>query len=142
MKNVSDPDSRDLTRSLRILGTPLYMAPERIRNPADADARADIYALGAVAFYLLTGTRLFDGADDLAISSSVLNDEAPRPSARAKQEIPFELDLLVLACLEKKREDRPQRITDMIETFDALASEHRWTQKDAAAWWEKFHSAT
>ena len=142
VKNVAEPHSRDLTRSLRILGTPLYMAPERIRNPADVDARADIYALGAVAFYLLTGSKLFEATDDLSLSNSVLNDAAPRPSTRAQQEIPFELDLLVTACLEKRREDRPQRITDLIETFDALAIEHRWTQKDAAEWWDRYRPVT
>jgi len=135
VKHVSQQHSRDLTRGLRILGTPLYMAPERLRNPADVDARVDIYALGAVAFLMLTGKKLFESTDDLTLTSKILNDEAPRPSAAAPQPIPVELDLLVLSCVEKRREDRPQRVADLLEAFDALAAEHRWTQREAELWW-------
>jgi len=135
VKHVTEKHSRDLTRGLRILGTPLYMAPERLRNPGDADARVDIYALGAVAFLMLTGKKLFESADDLALTSKILNDEAPRPSAAAPQPIPVELDLLVLSCVEKRREDRPQRVADLVEALEALALEHRWTQREAELWW-------
>ncbi len=135
VKNIADPHTRDLTRSLRILGTPLYMSPERIRSPGDVDARADIYSVGALAYYLLTGEKLFAAEDDLALSQRILNEEAPRPSLRAPHAVPVELDLLVTACLEKRREDRPQRASDLVEALDALAAEHRWTQADAAAWW-------
>lgn len=138
VKNVAQQHSRDLTRTLRILGTPLYMAPERLRNPADVDARADIYAVGAVAFFLITGRRLFDASDDLAMTTQVLNDEPPRLSAVATAPVPGELDLLVQACLEKKREERPQRVTDLLEALDALALELRWSQQDAQAWWATF----
>jgi eukaryotic-like serine/threonine-protein kinase len=137
VKHVAEKHSRDLTRSLRILGTPLYMAPERLRNPADVDARVDIYALGAVAFLMLTGRKLFESSDDLQLTSKILNEEAPRASAVAPQPIPVELDLLVLSCVEKRREDRPQRIADLVEAFDALALEHRWTQREAELWWTK-----
>ena len=135
VKQVSAQHSRDLTRSLRILGTPLYMAPERLRNPADVDARADVYAVGAVAFIMLTGRKLFESVDDLELTSKVLNDEPLRLSAAAPQAIPAALDRLVAACLQKKREDRPPRVTDLVEAFDALALEHRWSQKEAEAWW-------
>jgi eukaryotic-like serine/threonine-protein kinase len=135
VKHVSQRHSRDLTRNLRILGTPLYMAPERLRNPADVDHRADIYAIGAVAFLMLTGKKPFDSDDDLVLSSMILNDEVPRASTAAAQPLPVELDLLVQACLEKRREDRPQRVADLVEAFDALALEHRWTQHDAELWW-------
>jgi serine/threonine-protein kinase len=135
VKSVNAPHSRDLTRSLRILGTPLYMAPERLRNPADVDARADIYAVGAVAFYLLTGKKLFEAPDDLALTTRVLHEEPPRIVSAAPQAIPVELDILVAACLEKRREDRPQRVADLVEAFDALCAENRWTQREAEAWW-------
>jgi serine/threonine-protein kinase len=142
VKHVSQQHSRDLTRSLRILGTPLYMAPEQLRNPGDVDARADIYALGAVAFMMLTGKRMFETSDDIALSSKVLNEEPPRVSEVAVQPIPVELDLLVLTCLEKKREERPQHVAGLIEALDALAQEHRWTQAEAAAWWEARAAST
>jgi serine/threonine-protein kinase len=137
VKHVAEEHSRDLTRSLRILGTPLYMAPERLRNPADVDARVDIYALGAVAFLMLTGRKLFESADDLQLTSKILNEEPPRASAVAPQPIPVEVDLLVLSCVEKRREHRPQRIADLVEALDTLALEHRWTQREAELWWTK-----
>jgi serine/threonine-protein kinase len=135
VKHISEKHSRDLTRTLRILGTPLYMAPERLRNPADVDARADIYAVGALAFLMLTGRKLFESSDDLELTSKVLNDEPPRLAQAAPQPIPLELDLIVNACVEKKRELRPQRVADLVEALDALAAEHRWTQREAQEWW-------
>ena len=125
VKSTTREHSRNLTRSLRILGTPLYMAPERLQNPADADARADIYAVGAVAYYMLTGKKMFESEDDLGLSSRILNEEPPRVSQVAAQPIPVELDLLIQACLEKKREDRPQRVTDLLEALDALIADNR-----------------
>jgi serine/threonine-protein kinase len=135
VKSLTETHSRDLTRALRILGTPLYMSPERLRDPADVDGRADIYAVGALAFLMLTGRKLFEAPDDLALTTKILNDEAPGAAEAATQPIPRELDLLIAACVEKRREDRPQRITDLVEAFDALAGDHRWTDRDAEAWW-------
>jgi len=125
VKRVDAEHSRNLTRGLRILGTPLYMAPECLRNPADVDARTDIYAVGAVAFYMLSGKKLFQTADDLELTSKVLNEEPPRVSQVAAQAVPVELDLLIQACLEKKREDRPQRAADLLEALDAIAADLR-----------------
>ena len=134
VKNMADPHSRDLTRGLRILGTPLYMSPERIRSPGDVDARADIYSVGVVAFYLLTGTKLFQSENDLELAQKVLNDIPPRPSSLVPT-VPEPLDRLVMACLEKRREDRPQSAAALVDALDALASEYRWTQAQAAEAW-------
>lgn len=123
VKKVDTEHSRDLTRGLRILGTPLYMAPERLRNPSDVDARTDIYAVGAVAFFMFSGKRIFESSDDLELTSRILNEEPPRVSQAAAQPIPVELDLLVQSCLEKRREDRPQRVSDLIEALDSIALE-------------------
>ena len=123
VKNLASAHSRDLTRGVRILGTPLYMAPERLRNAGDVDARADIYSVGAVAFLMLSGKRPFDSEDDLGLTSRILNDEPPRVSQVATQRIPVELDLLVQACLEKRREDRPQRVADLVDALDAIAQD-------------------
>jgi serine/threonine-protein kinase len=131
VKNVAREDSRDLTRGLRILGTPLYMAPERLRNPADVDARADVYSFGAVAFFLLSGKKVFESEDDLGLTSKILNEEPPRVSQVTPQPIPAELGVLVFACLEKRREDRPQRIGDLIEALDGLAADLKGTTAQA-----------
>jgi serine/threonine-protein kinase len=122
VKRMDSAHSRNLTRGLRILGTPLYMAPERLQNPADVDARADIYAVGAVAFFMLSGKKLFESADDLGLSTKILNEVPPRVSQVAAQAIPLELDLLIQSCLEKKREDRPQRVADLLEALDSIAA--------------------
>ena len=97
VKNLEQADTRDITKQLKLVGTPRYMAPERLVNPSDVDARSDIYALGAVAYYLLTGRPVFDGDDSLAISNQVLHVPAPRVSD-AGVVVPEGLDDLVAAC--------------------------------------------
>jgi serine/threonine-protein kinase len=135
VKNVAGGDEQTITRTLRILGTPLYMAPERLRDPADVDARADIYALGAVAHFVLTGRRIFETDDDLALTSKVLNEVPPRLSQVAAQPIPEALELLVAACLEKNRDNRPQHIGEVGDVLEALAVRQRWTRRQAEAAW-------
>jgi serine/threonine-protein kinase len=141
VKRVSEPNSHTITRTLRILGTPLYMAPERLRDPADVDARADIYAVGAVAFFMVTGRKVFDAADELALTTKILNEPAPRAAALAPQSVPPALDALVAACLEKRREDRPQRIGDVLAVLEALSRDLPWTQADAQGAWAQRASA-
>jgi len=135
VKHIAAEEQEPITRTLRLLGTPLYMAPERLRDPADVDARADIYAVGAVAFFVLTARRMFETLDDLALTSLVLNEIPPRASAVAAQPIPPALDGLIAACLEKRREDRPQTIGECSDVLEALVVRHRWTQRDAEAAW-------
>jgi serine/threonine protein kinase len=93
VKQIGGEDTRDLTAHMRILGTPLYMSPERIRNPADADTRADIYALGAVGFFLLTGKRLFETETEHDLTYHVLHEirawpRSARPSRCPSNSMP------------------------------------------------------
>jgi serine/threonine-protein kinase len=127
--------SQTITRSLRLLGTPLYMAPERLRDPADVDARTDIYAVGVVAFLMLTGRKMFTTDDELALTSAVLNETPPRVSTAAPQPVPEALDELVAACVQKRREDRPRHIADLALTLQRIAQSASWTQADAEAAW-------
>ena len=137
VKNLERVATRDVTKQVRILGTPRYMAPERIVNPADVDARSDVYALGAVGYFLLTGKPIFDGDNNLEISNQVLHAPAPRAAASVPA-IPEEFDALIAACLEKERTRRPQSAEAVMEALDRLATRLAWTQSDAAAWWADY----
>ncbi len=137
VKNLERADTRDITKQLKIVGTPRYMAPERLVNPSDVDARSDIYALGAVGYYLLTGKVIFDGDDSLQISNQVLHTTAPRVRD-ARVEAPEGLDNLIAACLEKDRSRRPRNAEAVVEALDRLASRLAWTQADAVAWWTAY----
>lgn len=139
VKSVTGDQSQTVTRSLRILGTPQYMAPERLHDPADVDVRADVYSVGAVAFFLLSGRRMFETEDTLALTSRVINEVPPRLSEVAAQPIPAELDELVAACLEKDRDSRPASILAVKEVLDRLAEQYRWSQSEAKSAWDASH---
>jgi tRNA A-37 threonylcarbamoyl transferase component Bud32 len=137
VKRVSALDDTQVTRSEELSGTPLYIAPERIREPSIVDPRSDLYSVGTVAFYLLTGQYVFEGGTPIDILHKVMNDEPRRPSEVAKQEVPAKLERLVLDCLAKDPDDRPADISVAIEMLDCLMSKLPWHQSDAKCWWEE-----
>jgi serine/threonine-protein kinase len=141
VKDTHATDTRDITQFARLLGTPAYMAPERIRNPAEASPAVDIYAVGAVAFLLLTGKRVFDAPNELELARMVLEVEAPRASSVAKALVPRALDALIARCLAKDPAARPQRIEELIEVFAAVLGDHPWTHDEAARWWQDYNAA-
>jgi serine/threonine-protein kinase len=135
VKRLRDPHTRDLTQYSKILGTPLYMAPERLRNPADADARADIYALGAVLFFALAGRPAFEDEADHQIVYRVLNEPPPTLAAAGVAGAPPALEALLARCLAKERGERPACLAEVTAVLDELAAAHPWTQAEARAWW-------
>ena len=122
---------------MRILGTPLYMSPERIRHPGDADARADIYALGAVGFHLLTGKRLFETETDHDLTYQVLHVVPPLASSCSPFAVPAELDALIGRCVEKDPAARPQNIAEVASALDGVLVHLPWTRPQIDAWWSK-----
>jgi serine/threonine-protein kinase len=140
VKQVRNPDTRDITQYSRILGTPLYMAPERLRNPADADARADVYALGAVAWFAIAGRPAFEAQTEHDIVYRVMNEPAPR-LAEAAPGVPPELDQLVARCLAKDRAERPAGIDEVQEVLARIARDDPWTEARARAWWDRHGGA-
>lgn len=141
VKQIDGDETRELTANMRLLGTPLYMSPERIRHPADADGRADIYALGAVGFYLLTGKRLFETETEHDLTYHVLH-VAPRLASECSPfAVPAELDALIGRCLEKEVAGRPQTIAEMASALDSILVQTPWTRSQIEAWWKRHWTA-
>ncbi|MCO5169219.1 MAG: serine/threonine protein kinase [Planctomycetes bacterium] len=128
------PDSARLTGQGFIVGTPAFMAPEMV-SEGDVDARADIYALGCVAYWLLTGKHVFEAARPMQVMIDHARSQPVAPSRRFERPIPAALDEVVLACLAKAPADRPQDALELKRRLLA-AVDAPWTQEDARAWWE------
>lgn len=107
VKQVRGEASRDLTAGLRILGTPAYLAPERITDPASTNPRSDLYAVGAVGYFLLTGRKPFESESDLQLTHRILHEEVPRASTFSPAAVPPALDDLLARCLAKNPDERP-----------------------------------
>lgn len=135
VKEIRQEGGIDLTNEANIAGTPQYMAPESILRPEAVDARADVYALGAVAYYLLTGTHVFGGRSIVEVSSHHLHTQPEPPSERAQQPIPPDLEALVLRCLAKDPNDRPQSAFALECALSECQGIEPWTPDQAQQWW-------
>jgi len=124
-----------LTQAGAMAGTPLYMAPEAISNPDSVDGRSDLYAVGAVGYFLLTGTTVFRGHNIVEVLQSHVNAVVERPSDRLGRKIAIALEDLLLKCLEKDPEKRPSSAADMTEQLELLSHSVPWSTRDAAARW-------
>jgi serine/threonine-protein kinase len=130
-----------LTQSNVIQGTPLYLSPEAIRAPDAVDARSDLYALGAVGYFLLTGTHLFEGATAVEICSHHLHSPPQRPSERLGRPVPAGLEQVILSCLEKEPDRRPPSAAALRDALDDLDDVGAWTEREAREWWRRWHEA-
>jgi serine/threonine-protein kinase len=117
-------------------GTPAYMAPEIILGAADVDRRADVYALGCVAYFLLTGHLVFEGDTPMRVLMQHIQSVPVPPSQRTEVPIPRELESLVLACLEKDPNKRPQDAEQLYHLACGYSCD-RWTGDIAKTWWER-----
>ena len=136
VKEMHNPHTRDITQFARVLGTPLYMAPERLRNPADADARSDIYALAAVAYFIITGKHAFQAETDHDLVYRILNDPPPTLARGGALDVPAQLEALLARCLAKDREERPRNIDEVAAVLADIARNHPWREVDALRWWK------
>ena len=118
------------------IGTPAYMAPEAILGEANVDHRADVYALGCVAYFLLTGERVFHAESQMKLLMQHVNDEPIPPSRRTEQAIPPEIDDLVLACLRKDPNRRPRSAEELGRLASGYKTANAWDQQAAQKWWE------
>ena len=118
------------------MGTPAFMAPEIVLG-ADVDQRADVYAIGCVAYYLLTGQAVFEGDTPSELFVQHLEARPIPPSRRTELPIPREIDALVLACLAKDPRRRPQDATAVLEMLSRCPAHDAWDNVFARNWWER-----
>ncbi len=136
VKPVKEEQSAVVTREGTVTGSPLYMAPEQIMRTHAADCRTDIYAMGAIAYFLLTGRPPFLGSDSMAVMVAHARDPVEPPS-RHRSDVPADLEHVVLRCLEKKPEDRYQDAESLARAFAACADAGSWSPARAEAWWQQ-----
>jgi len=116
-------------------GTPAFMAPEMILG-GTVDQRADVYAFGCVAYHLLTGQLVFEGDTPMKMFLEHLNTPPIPPSQRTELPIPRELDQLVLRCLEKDPNKRPQDTNELLRMTRQYSAGESWDNDMARRWWE------
>jgi serine/threonine-protein kinase len=114
-----------------IVGTPTYLAPEAVTAPETMDGRSDLYAVGALGYFLLTGTPPFSGKTVLEVCAQHLHCEPVPPSERVRTSLPSELEQLILSCLAKSPEERPRDAASLRAALLPLAA--AWTGEQAAA---------
>src|SRR5262249_26089957 len=135
VKSLKDDDSEaSLTAAGSLAGTPLYLSPEAIERPDTVDARGDIYAIGAVGYYLLTGTPLFRGASLMEICLHHIKTQPEPPSKRLGRRVSTQLEAMILKCLAKKPQDRPQSALELADEL-ARCDVTSWSRESAEDWW-------
>lgn len=140
VKSMTPGNDPALTRENAITGTPLYMAPEAITDPNIVDERVDLYALGAVGYFLLTGTPPFVGNTVVEVCGHHLHSTPIPPSERLGVPVLAELEQLILACLAKDKHARPSSALALEEAFSACASRSPWSAREAHAFWRDFRA--
>ncbi len=138
VKTLERTDSQvGITHVDSITGTPLYLAPEAITAPDTVDGRSDIYALGGVAYFILTGHHVFDGKAVVEVLSKHLAEEPVPPSERLGRPLPADLDAVILSCLAKNRDARPASAhalrTALLACHDAQSYDVVATRR----WWQE-----
>jgi serine/threonine-protein kinase len=138
VRDLEPASGARLTQANVVQGTPLYLSPEAIRAPDAVDARSDLYGLGAVGYYLLTGTHVFGGATTVEVCSHHLHSAPQPPSERLRRPVPAGLERLILACLEKDPARRPGSAAALRDALAELGDVGQWSEREARDWWERW----
>ena len=129
-------DASEFSRADRVGGTPAFMSPEQALADRPLDGRADIYALGCVAYWLLTGALVFAKSTPTALAVAHAQAVPEPPSRRTELPIPPALDAVILDCLAKSPADRPATADNLAQRLEALEGVPRWGRTQARAWWD------
>lgn len=135
VKAAGSQNDSGVTLNGAILGTPNYVSPESINDPELVGTRSDLYAVGAVAYFLLTGSPVFDGESALEVCVAHVNKAPMPPSKRLGRAVSVDLERLIMSCLEKRPENRPPTAAAMLDELAECTVDAVWSVEDAAAWW-------
>lgn len=134
-KEINTPNELSLTTHQGIIGTPAYIAPERLSQGEDIDIRSDFYSLGSVAYNLITGEDVFIAPTSVEVCYHVMKTDPPRLSENVHYDIPASFDQLIADCLEKEAINRPSDAATIIAILESLEAEYSWDQEKAQNWW-------
>lgn len=135
VRALSDPGAEELvTDETVVRGTPAFIAPEQAMGMRDIDGRADIYATGCVAYWLLTGSPVFHAESAVGLLAHHLS--TPPPLLRTEIPVPDALHRIVRACLAKDRAERPQTARELSHLLSQVDGADLWTEERARSWWE------
>jgi eukaryotic-like serine/threonine-protein kinase len=141
-KSVGTDSEARLTGAATMPGTPLYLAPEAVDRPDTVDARADLYAVGAVGYFILTGTPVFRGNTIMELCMQHLKAPPEPPSQRLGRPISAPLESLLLQCLAKNANDRPHGAMNVAEDLKRITTPQKWSTADAEAWWNQYKTGS
>jgi serine/threonine-protein kinase len=136
-RTVFTSDETKLTTDGMVAGTPAFLSPEQAKGEKDVDGRTDIYAVGCVAYWLLTGCQVFEADTPIKVILAHVGETPIPPSKRTELEIPPALEAAILKCLEKDPSNRPQSARELEEMLAAVKFEKHWSLKKAEQWWDK-----
>jgi serine/threonine-protein kinase len=134
-KNVVDAGASNLTMVGMATGTPGYIAPENATGDGGLDRRADVYALGCVAYFLLTGTQVFNEANPGRLALMHVRQAPELPSTRANRAVTPALEALVMQCLAKSPKQRPPTMAAVADRL-AQCGAAPWTSDQTNEWWD------
>ncbi|HEU5169499.1 MAG TPA: serine/threonine-protein kinase [Gemmatimonadales bacterium] len=123
-------------------GTPAFMSPEQAVGGDDVDGRSDLYSVGCVAYWLLTGTAVFQGRTPIETMMMHVHRQPEPPSRRAGRPMPAELEAIVLSCLAKEPANRPQTADELAARLARVPAAGEWTAERARRWWDSHRPVT
>jgi hypothetical protein len=137
VKDVRDNEDPELSSTGAIAGTPYYMSPETILAYQKIDHRTDLYALGAVCYFMLTGEPVFKGRDAAEVCSQHIHADPVPPGKRRDDPVPASYEAIVLACLRKDPAERPATARHLRARLWADGTLRKWNTDRARRWWRK-----
>ena len=135
-RKMDDSDMVLKTAHQTVLGTPAFMAPEIARGTSKADARADIYAVGCLAYWLLTGSLVFEAETPVDLIVKHASEEPIPVSKRTEEALPGALEKIIMSCLEKDPDKRPQSADELDRQLGAVECAEAWNRDRAKRWWD------